>query len=221
MKESIEERIEKCNDREHRQLLYELESITGMRLSFLDPFERISQSSPKIDKYLFNHKIVISEKECLNIKTIEDFIDRIIIHRRFIESFKDGVLHNTPVDPVGNNDPYDLETRIQEVENVFSIDVQRDTVQSIDNLVQFVIDNNTVLKEVFDAIVEQLDLDPKDVTLSSKLYHDLGADSLDFVELLMNAERKYGIRIPDEETSGITTVEDVYKVVLRKMNKPE
>jgi acyl carrier protein len=56
------------------------------------------------------------------------------------------------------------------------------------------------------------------VTLESNLTNDLGADSLDSVELLMKAEREYGIKIQDEETSSIRTVGDLYNIILKKLS---
>ena len=64
-----------------------------------------------------------------------------------------------------------------------------------------------------DAIVamlaKQLNKKLEDVTLNKRIKEDLGADSLDVVELLMNIEEKYGVTVPDEAVMGIKTVEDL------------
>jgi acyl carrier protein len=57
-------------------------------------------------------------------------------------------------------------------------------------------------------IVDQLGVDSGDVTAASSFVDDLGADSLDRVELIMALEETFGIEIPDEEAEKITTVQD-------------
>lgn len=64
--------------------------------------------------------------------------------------------------------------------------------------------------EIFDkvksVIVEQLDVDEGDVSIEASFIDDLGADSLDIVELVMALEETFGISIPDEEAENIKTV---------------
>jgi acyl carrier protein len=57
-------------------------------------------------------------------------------------------------------------------------------------------------------IVEQLGVDEEEVTLESSFVDDLGADSLDLVELVMAFEEAFDIRIPDEDAEKIRTVGD-------------
>lgn len=59
------------------------------------------------------------------------------------------------------------------------------------------------------VIVEQLSVNADEVKLESKFVEDLGADSLDVVELVMELENKFNIEIPDEEAEKISTVKDV------------
>ena len=68
-----------------------------------------------------------------------------------------------------------------------------------------------IVKQVTDIIVDKLG------TESASFTNDLGADSLDTVELLMEFERVFGIKIPDEETSGIATVGDAIAKVAEKL----
>lgn len=56
-------------------------------------------------------------------------------------------------------------------------------------------------------VVEQLGVDESEVTNSSSFIEDLGADSLDTVELVMALEEEFGTEIPDEEAEKITTVQ--------------
>ena len=76
------------------------------------------------------------------------------------------------------------------------------------------------LKMVFDKvksiIVEQLDADEADVTMDASIQDDLGADSLDVVDLVMSIEESFDIEIPDEEVDGIKTVGDIVKYIESK-----
>jgi len=59
------------------------------------------------------------------------------------------------------------------------------------------------------VVVEQLNVNPDEVKEDSRFVEDLGADSLDVVELVMAIEEKFDIEIKDEEAEKITTVKDV------------
>jgi len=61
-------------------------------------------------------------------------------------------------------------------------------------------------KEVKSIIVEQLGVDESQVTPAAHFIDDLGADSLDTVELVMALEEKFGMKIPDEEAEKLDTV---------------
>jgi len=58
-------------------------------------------------------------------------------------------------------------------------------------------------------VAEQLDVDIEKVTDEASFIEDLGADSLDTVELVMALEEEYGVDIPDEDVEKVTTVKDV------------
>ena len=66
-----------------------------------------------------------------------------------------------------------------------------------------------MLEEVKSVLREQLKLGDKEITAASRIKEDLGADSLDILQLLMTIEETYGIRIPDESLAGFKTVGDV------------
>jgi acyl carrier protein len=76
----------------------------------------------------------------------------------------------------------------------------------------------TVEEKVREIVVEQLGVKPEQVTSEAKFIEDLGADSLDVVELVMALEEEFGHEIPDEEAEKLTTVGDVIKYIedLRK-----
>jgi acyl carrier protein len=70
-----------------------------------------------------------------------------------------------------------------------------------------------LLDEVKEVFIEQLDCDPAEVKEDSKFIEDLGADSLDVVELVMALEEKFDIEIPDEDAEKILTVADAIKYI--------
>ena len=67
--------------------------------------------------------------------------------------------------------------------------------------------------KVKEVVVDQLNVDEGDVTEESAFVDDLGADSLDIVELVMALEEQFGISIPDEEAEAIKTVGDAVKYI--------
>lgn len=66
-----------------------------------------------------------------------------------------------------------------------------------------------LIDEVKAVVVEQLSVNAEDVKESAKFVEDLGADSLDVVELVMALEEKFDVEIPDEDAEKILTVGDV------------
>jgi len=66
-------------------------------------------------------------------------------------------------------------------------------------------------QRVKDIIVEQLGVKPEQVTPEAKFIEDLGADSLDTVELVMALEEEFGIEVPDEQAEKLQSVGDVIK----------
>jgi acyl carrier protein len=67
--------------------------------------------------------------------------------------------------------------------------------------------------EVKEVVVEQLSVNADEVKEESKFVEDLGADSLDVVELVMALEEKFDIEIPDEDAEKIATVNDAMKFI--------
>ena len=69
-------------------------------------------------------------------------------------------------------------------------------------------DKDAVLDKVKEIIVDQLGVEEDEVTPQAHFIEDLGADSLDIVELVMALEEEFGLEIPDEEAEKISTVGD-------------
>jgi len=66
-----------------------------------------------------------------------------------------------------------------------------------------------MLEKIKTILAETLSINPDDVTLDSDIKKDLGADSLDILQLLMALEEEYGITVPDEALAEFVTVGDV------------
>ena len=78
-----------------------------------------------------------------------------------------------------------------------------------------------IVKQVKAIIVDKLGVEESEVTETANFTNDLGADSLDTVELLMEFERVFGIKIPDEETATIVTVQAAIDKVTAKLAEKE
>lgn len=74
----------------------------------------------------------------------------------------------------------------------------------------------TLEQEVVDIIVEQLGVDPQDVTPEKSFVEDLNADSLDLTELIMTFEERFGSEISEEEAEKLKTVGDAIEYLKSK-----
>lgn len=70
-----------------------------------------------------------------------------------------------------------------------------------------------IFEEVKDILAENLDLDPNTIEMTSDLATDLGADSLDAIDIVMSLEDQYGIEIPDSVIENMKTVEDIVNFI--------
>ena len=76
---------------------------------------------------------------------------------------------------------------------------------------------SSVEERVRKIVVDQLGVKEEEVTLDASFVDDLGADSLDTVELVMALEEEFGIEIPDEDAEKIITVGDAVKYIDSKL----
>ena len=79
----------------------------------------------------------------------------------------------------------------------------------------------SIEEKVKDIIVEQLGVNPEQVTPQASFIEDLGADSLDIVELVMAFEEEFGVEVPDEDAEKLQTVGDVIKYIEEKSSKQQ
>ena len=70
-----------------------------------------------------------------------------------------------------------------------------------------------VLDKIKDILVEQLECDPEDITMESLLVDDLGADSLDAIDIVMSVEDTFKVEVPDEIIEKIETVGDIVNYI--------
>lgn len=76
-----------------------------------------------------------------------------------------------------------------------------------------------IADKVKSIIVEKLGVDPAEVTEEASFTKDLGADSLDTVELIMEFEKEFGISIPDDQAENIATVGNAIAYLEQNSNK--
>ncbi len=70
-----------------------------------------------------------------------------------------------------------------------------------------------VFEKVCEILCDQFDLDAENVTAETSLIDDLGADSLDLVDLVMSFEDEFGVEMPEDEIENIKTVGDIVKYI--------
>ena len=70
-----------------------------------------------------------------------------------------------------------------------------------------------IFEEIKDILAENLDLDPNTIEMTSDLATDLGADSLDAIDIVMSLEDQYGIEVPDSAIENMKTVEDLVNFI--------
>ena len=73
------------------------------------------------------------------------------------------------------------------------------------------------LERLISAIAEVLDLDKSTITADSRFVDDLGADSLDIIEIIMGIEDEFGIQVPTDEAESIVTVGDAFDKIKKAL----
>ena len=70
-----------------------------------------------------------------------------------------------------------------------------------------------IFDKVKEILVDQLEVEDEKVTMEASIIDDLGADSLDLVDLVMSLEEEFDVEIPDEQVENIKTVSDIVKYI--------
>lgn len=70
-----------------------------------------------------------------------------------------------------------------------------------------------IFDELKEILADQLDIKEEDIEITSSLTDDLGADSLDAIDIVMTVEDQYGIEVPDETIKSMKTVEDIVSFI--------
>ena len=76
-----------------------------------------------------------------------------------------------------------------------------------------------IAEQIVPIIAEKLGVNESEVTMDASFTNDLGADSLDTVELMLDFEKKFGISIPDDQQENIVTVGDVIRLIEEEQAK--
>jgi len=76
--------------------------------------------------------------------------------------------------------------------------------------------DNSIFDKIVEIIIEKLGVDRTKVTEDARFIEDLGADSLDTVELIMQFEEDFDIEIPDEDAEKILSVNEAFKYISKK-----
>ena len=72
---------------------------------------------------------------------------------------------------------------------------------------------DTEMRKVQDILIDQLHINREQIKPEARIMADLGADSLDMVEIAMKAEEEFSLTLPDDEAEKIVTVDDLYEAV--------
>ena len=70
-----------------------------------------------------------------------------------------------------------------------------------------------IFDEVKEILAEQLDIDPETIEMTSNLQTDLGADSLDAIDIVMSIKDQYGIEVPDSVIENMRSIEDIVSFI--------
>lgn len=76
-----------------------------------------------------------------------------------------------------------------------------------------------MIDKVTKLLAEQLNVDVKTIKPTSKIVEDLGADSLDMIEMLMSLEEEFGISVPDDQVASLKTVKDIVAFIEKNTSK--
>ncbi|MDY3712042.1 MAG: acyl carrier protein [Agathobaculum sp.] len=73
-----------------------------------------------------------------------------------------------------------------------------------------------MFEKICELLADKFDADVSTMTMDTKIKEDLGADSLDIVEMIMDVEENFGVKIPDEDAVQMSTIGDIVKYIEEK-----
>ena len=79
-------------------------------------------------------------------------------------------------------------------------------------------DNNTIKTKINNFLIEEFEIDPSLINENSNLVDDLGLDSLDFVDVVVEIEDIFGVKLTGEDFINVTTLEDFHNLIINKVN---
>ena len=104
---------------------------------------------------------------------------------------------------------------------MFYLPTRSARVIAADGITEIIMADKSIEEKVKDIIVEQLGVNPEQVTPQASFIEDLGADSLDIVELVMAFEEEFSVEVPDEDAEKLQTVGDVIKYIQERAKPKE
>lgn len=118
------------------------------------------------------------------------------------------------------NPLYDLNTKIEEIRHIYGEDIDFSNVRCIDDMRRKVMDAMPGFVDIAGMIIERLGIDPLEFQDNASFQNDLGADSLDIVDIIMDIEKKFDIQISDEEAADcMSTVGDARQFIYKKLKE--
>jgi acyl carrier protein len=75
-----------------------------------------------------------------------------------------------------------------------------------------------IINKINQLLVDEIEIDRDQINPAADLKHDLGIDSLDFVDLFVIIENNFGFKMKAEEMAGITTLQDFYGYIIKRVN---
>ncbi|TSA26810.1 MAG: acyl carrier protein [Bacteroidetes bacterium] len=78
--------------------------------------------------------------------------------------------------------------------------------------------NDEIINKINQLLIEEIEIDEEQIRQDADLKRDLGIDSLDFVDLFVIIENNFGFKMKAEEMTDVTTLQDFYSYVIKRVN---
>ncbi len=88
-------------------------------------------------------------------------------------------------------------------------------------MISYLVEVEMILEKVIELVAEQLGVTKESISPDSNIIEDLGADSLDVIEMLMTLEEEYGVTIPDDKIGQVKTIKQIVDLIEQCQNKAE